>query len=293
MASSNITEIITPLVIVFIMFGLGLTLTLSDFKRVLLHPKSMVIGILLQIIGLPLLGFAFVSILELDPLLSVSIMLLSACPGGAITNLVSFVCRGDAALSVSLTAVNSFITVVTIPLVVTFSLTHFLGGEVAAQINLMRLSMGIVLITIPPITIGMLIKNKIPEFAEKSEKLVRAGTMVFLVLLAVFAGFQERSLILENYKQYTILAVALFFLSATMGFLGGYIARLGQKHILTLAIEVGLHNSGMGIVIAVSLLGNPALSIFSAFYLLMEYVMSGVLMAAVNSPIGKKLVEVE
>ena len=293
MTSSNLTQIITPLAIVFIMFGLGLSLTLNDFKRVWLQPKSMFIGIILQIVGLPILGFTFVSVLGLDPVLSVSVMLLSACPGGAITNLVSFVSKGDAALSVSLTAVNSFVTVVTIPLVVTFSLVHFLGDEAAAQINVLRLSLGIILITIPPIIIGMVIKKKAPGFAEKSEKWVRKVTIIFLVLLATFASYQERQMILENYGKFTLLAVSLCILSVSMGLFGGMAARLNKKHILTLSIEVGLHNSGMGIVIAISLLGIPALSIFSAFYLLIEYLFSGILMATMNSHIGEKIMRIE
>ena len=124
------------------MFGLGLTLTCNDFKGVLLYPKAMLIGITLQIAGLPLLGFVFVSVAGLSPELSLSVMILSACPGGAITNLVSFISKGDVALSVSLTALNSIITVVTIPLVVTFSLLYFSGESAAAQVNVLRFQMG-------------------------------------------------------------------------------------------------------------------------------------------------------
>ncbi len=293
MESLNIIEIITPLAIAFIMLGLGLSLTFEDFRHILQYPKAMFTGIILQIVGLPLLGFIFVSVLELNSELAVSIMLLSACPGGAITNLVSFISKGDAALSVSLTVVNSIITVVTIPLVVTFSLVHFLGTEVAAQVNVLRLSLGIIVITIPPIIIGMLLKWKFSGFAKKSEKFIRNGTMIFLVLLATFTSYQEWQLILDNYMQYTFLGVSLFFLSATMGLFGGILARLRKKHILTLSIEVGMHNSGMGIVIAISLLNNPALSLFSAFYLLLEYVMSGVVMIVMNSHLGRGIMRDE
>lgn len=289
MQATFMTTVITPLAIAFIMFGLGLSLTVEDFKRVWVNPKAMGLGIVLQIIGLPLLGFAFVSALGLNPALAMAIMLLSACPGGAITNLVSYVSRGDAALSVSLTAINSFITVVTIPLVVTYFLGYFLGEQAASQVNVLKLSLGIVVITIPPIIIGMLIKAKFPSFAESSDKYVRFGTIAFLAVLAIFAGYRERQIIVENYGELTMIAVALCLLSALVGGVFSGMVRLPKRHVLTLAIEVGLHNSAMGIVIALSFLEMPALAVFSAFYLLVEYVLSGVLMAVMNSPVGLKL----
>ncbi|MBU2513572.1 hypothetical protein KJ966_19700 [bacterium] len=289
MEASIITSVIAPLTIAFIMFGMGLSLTKHDFKRVWLHPKAISIGIILQIVGLPILGFSFVSVLELEPILAVSVMLLSSCPGGAITNLVSFISKGDAALSVSLTAVNSFITVVTIPVLVTFFLGHFLGKETAAQVNILKLSLGIILITIPPIIFGMITKQKAPELAKKSESWVRKGTIIFLVILASIASYGERQMFLDNYQKFALIAVSLCMLSGLMGTIVGSIARLPRKQILTLAIEVGLPNSGMGIVIALSFLDIKALAVFSAFYLVVEYGLSGILMVTMNSRIGTKI----
>ncbi|MBI9073925.1 MAG: bile acid:sodium symporter family protein [Desulfatibacillum sp.] len=293
METSIITRVITPLAIFFIMFGMGLSLTVADFKRVLTSPKAMSIGVFLQIIGLPVLGFAFASVLNLPPVLAAGVMLLSACPGGAITNLVSFVSKGDAALSVSLTAVNSFITVITIPIVVTFSLGYFMGAEAAAQVNVWNLSLGIVVITIPPIIAGMWTKRKAPGFAARSEKWVRGGTILFLALLAGIASFRERQVIADNYAEFAAIAVALCLLSAFMGMVVSTAARLPRKHVLTLSIEVGLHNSAMGIVIALTFLEMNELAIFSAFYLLVEYIFSGALMAVMNSPIGAKFLRTE
>jgi len=282
MESSILTRVITPLAIAFIMFGMGLSLTLNDFKRVWKQPKAVCTGIVLQIMGLPLLGFSFVVLLDLSPVTATSVMILSACPGGAITNLVTYICRGDTALSVSLTAVNSLITMATIPLIVTLSLAHFMGQEIASQVNLLRLSLGIILITVPPITLGMLTKKKAPNFALKSEQWVKKGTILFLILLASFAIHGEKQMFLDNYKGLLGIAVGLCLMSIFMGASVSRFLRFPGKQILTLAIEVGMHNSAMGIVIAISFLQINSLAVFSAFYLVIEYILSGILMVAMN-----------
>jgi len=293
MEVSMITRIVTPLGIAIIMLGMGLSLTLDDFKRVWVQPKPIFIGIILQIIGLPILGFAFILVLKLDPMLAAAVMLLSACPGGAITNLVSFISKGDAALSVSLTSINSFITVLTIPLVTAFSLNYFLGADIAERVNVTLLSLGIITITIPPIIIGMIIKAKAPALAEKSESWVRKGTIIFILFLAGFACYSDKQIFLDNYRELSLYAVSLALLSLLLGGVAGVITRLPRKQILTLSIEVGLHNSAMAIVIALSFLGMPALAVFSALYLIVEYIFSGLLMTIMNSSIGTRFLGLE
>ena len=284
MEVSLLTRFITPLGIIVIMFGMGLSLTLEDFKRVWVQPKAMIIGIVLQIIGLPILGFAFVSVFRLGPMMAVAVMLLSACPGGAITNLVSFISKGDAALSVSLTSINSFITVFTIPLVTTYALYHFMGAEVARRVDVMFLCFGIIIITVPPIIIGMLTKAKAPNLAQNSEKWVRKGTIVFLLFLVSFGIYSENRMFPDNYLELTFLSVAFCLFSGISGAITGGMARLPWKSVLTLAIEVGLHNSAMAIVIALTFLNMQELSIFAAFYLVVEYIVSGLLILATNLP---------
>ncbi len=289
MESTLLTRVITPLAIACIMFGMGLSLTLNDFKRVWKQPKEICTGVILQIIGLPVLGFVLARCLDLPPVTAASVMILSACPGGAITNLVTYVSKGDAALSVSLTAVNSLITVATIPLVVTASLTHFMGRDIAARVDSLALSLGIVVITIPPIFLGMLVRRTAPDFARRSEPWVKKGTILFLVLLASFAIHKEKQMFLDNYQDLMGLAAGLCLLSLFMGGIVSWILGFARRQVLTLTIEVGLHNSAMGIVIAMGFLQINSLAVFSAFYLVIEYLAAGVVMAAMNSGFGMRL----
>ena len=292
MEISMFTRIVTPLGMAVIMLGMGLSLTLDDFKRVWIQPKPVFIGIFLQIIGLPLLGLAFVAILGPDPLTATAIMILSACPGGAITNLVSFLSKGDAALSVTLTSINSFITVMSIPVVTGLSLVHFLGEEAAREFNIAMVSLGIIAITIPPVILGMVIKRKFPAWAKQSEGWVRKGTIIFILCLAGTACYNEIDIFLNHFRELSAVAAILAFLSLFLGGITGVAFRLPKKQILTLSIEVGLHNSAMAIVIALSFLGMVSLTVFPAFYLIVEYLLSGLIILAMNSPIGSKFVKV-
>lgn len=288
MTPSILTRVITPLAIGFIMFGMGLSLTPDDFRRVWKQQTPVFIGIALQILGLPVLGLAFAALFDLPPVTAASVMILSACPGGAITNLVTYICRGDAALSVSLTALNSLITMATIPVVVTLALGHFLGEEAASRVNAVRLSLGIILITVPPIILGMITRQKFPGFALRSASWVKKGTLLFLVLLAAFAVHGEKQMFMQHYKELLGIALGLCLASMLMGALSGRLFSLPSEQVLTLAIEVGMHNSAMGIVIAISLLEMNSLALFSAFYLVIEYILAGVLMGVTNRPMGMK-----
>ena len=157
--SSAATDIILPLILAFMMATMGMSLTIADFKRVLVYPKAVAVGTVGQLILLPLLGFAVASLFPLSPEMAVGIMLLAACPGGVVSNVLNHLARGNTALSVTLTAVSSVATLVTIPLIVNFGLTQFMteGSEVALPVldSMLRLF----LIILVPVSIGMAITS--------------------------------------------------------------------------------------------------------------------------------------
>src|SRR5690554_6179366 len=127
MEESVLTSVVLPLALFIIMLGVGLSLVVDDFKRVVLYPKAVAIGLVNQLVLLPVVAFGLAHVFQLDPVMAVGLMLIACCPGGVTSNLITFVARGDAALSVTLTAISGVITVVTIPLILIFSMDLFLG----------------------------------------------------------------------------------------------------------------------------------------------------------------------
>ena len=165
MDDSVLTSVLLPIALAIIMLGLGLTLTVADFSRVLRMPRAVLVALGVQVILLPLICFGLVKLFGLAPALAVGMMLLAASPGGTTANLFSHLAGGDVALNVTLTAVNSVLAVITLPIVVNLSLDHFLGdGEIGLQPAKMLQVFAIVLV---PVALGMLLRNKLPGFAER------------------------------------------------------------------------------------------------------------------------------
>ncbi len=165
MEASFLTAVFLPLALFIIMLGMGLGLTGDDFRRVLIEPKAVLIGLTAQLIMLPLVGFLLVGLFPLSPELAVGVIVLSACPGGPTSNLVTYLVQGNVALSITLTAISSLITVFTIPLVVNFAMQSFMGGAVALQLPFLSTVVQIAVITLIPVALGMALHRFLPEFA--------------------------------------------------------------------------------------------------------------------------------
>lgn len=169
MEEGLLTTVGLPLALAFIMIGMGLSLTLDDFKRIVRYPKAVVIGLICQLIVLPIVGFLLISYFEVTGAMAVGVMIIAACPGGATSNLISHLAKGDTALSISLTAVTSLITVITIPLIVNYSIVHF-GEEGSVLLPLGRTIAQIFVITLIPVSVGMMIHRKRPHFALRADR---------------------------------------------------------------------------------------------------------------------------
>ena len=172
MESSILTTVFLPLALFIIMLGMGLGLTLNDFKRVLSEPRAVILGLIAQLIVLPCGGFLLAMIFPLSPELAVGVMILAACPGGPTSNMVTYLVKGNVALSITLTAISSLITVFTIPLVVNLAMQNFMEEAVALQLPFLKTVIQIAVITFVPVTIGMLLHNYVPQVAAKVEKSV-------------------------------------------------------------------------------------------------------------------------
>lgn len=271
MQSSVITELFLPFSLAVIMFGMGLSLRIEDFKRILIYPKAVGIGLLNQLVLLPLIAFGIAKVFQLPPELAVGLMILAVCPGGATSNLITHLAKGDSALSITLTACSSVITVFTIPFLVNYSIAYFIPGGEAKQLEVVGTVVSVLFITLIPVALGMITLAKAPGLAEKWDQPFRKISIVFFVVIVGAAILKER----ENLVQYFIeagpAALALNLSTLALSFAMAKWTGLPFRQGLTIAIESGIQNGTLGITIAATLLVNSVMSIPSAIYSLLMF----------------------
>lgn len=277
MQSSFLSTVLLPLALFIIMFGMGLTLTLQDFRRIWLAPKAVAIGLLAQLLLLPALGFAIAKLLPLSPELAVGVIILAACPGGPTSNLFTFLAGGDVALSITLTAISSLITVFSIPWVVNLGLQVFLDQTSTFALPFGPTVVQIAMIAIIPVALGMLLRRSAPQVAQRTDRSLRWISTAFLA--AVIVGFfaQERQNIVAFFQSVGGVVVLLNLLAMALGVGLATVTRLGYARATTIGIEVGIQNGTLAIAIAASplLLNNPTMAIPAAIYSLVMFVTGG------------------
>ncbi|MFK7981307.1 MAG: bile acid:sodium symporter family protein [Saprospiraceae bacterium] len=278
MQDSVLTLVILPISLFIIMFGMGLSLVIDDFKRIAFYPKATLIGLTNQLIFLPIIAFCLITFLSLSPMVAVGFMLLAACPGGTTSNLITHVSRGDTALSITLTAISSFVSVLTIPLIMSFSLTHFVGAGQTIALPVLKTIIQILVITIIPVSIGMLIRHFFPDFSERMDKPTRIfSSVIFLfILISIIATNTD---IIDQYL-FEFGTVSLLLISTTMGlgFLTAKLFKLNLPQSISISIESGIQNSTLAIVIANSILQRNELSLPAAIYGLLMFLPGGLMM---------------
>src|SRR5918993_5825246 len=263
---SALTTVGLPLALAIIMFGLGLDLTIADFKRVGRAPKAVAVALACQILLLPAICFGLVVLFDLPALLGIGMMLLAASPGGTTANLFSHLFRGDVALNVTLTAVNSVIAVVTLPLVVNLSVEHFDpegAGDVGLQLGKTLQVFAIVLV---PVAIGMVVRRSAPGFADRADKPVRIASAVVLALVICGALLAERDNLADYITDIGPVATLFCVCSLALGYLLPRFAGVDERQSLSSAFEVGIHNSTLAIAVAISVLDSETLAVPPAVY---------------------------
>jgi bile acid:Na+ symporter, BASS family len=271
MENSILTAVFLPLALAFIMLGMGLSLTIKDFKNIFVFPKAVFIGLLNQMILLPIIAFGLILLFDLRGTMAIGLMILACCPGGATSNLISHLSRGDVALSVTLTAITSFITILTIPLIINFSLIHF-GEEGYVTLPVLETIVQIMGVTVVPISIGMLLNYKFPKLSLRSDKPVRIISAVFFALIVIAAILKERANLVDYFIQAGPVTLLLNLATLGLGYLIAKVFLLPKKQQLTIAIESGIQNGTLGIMIAATLLQNSAMTIPVAIYSLIMFV---------------------
>ena len=283
-----VNSVVIPISLFFIMMGMGLSLVVNDFKRVLKFPKAVGIGLTNQLIMLPIIGFLLANIMPLSSEYAVGVMLLVLCPGGTTSNLFTYLAKGDVALSVTMTAIASVITVFTIPVVLSYSLIHFMGAGSEFQLPVVKTMLTLILLTIVPISIGMIIKRFAPKIAEKSQVYVSRFGVVFLAFLVLFLVYVQRDIIVGSFIE--VGPVSLLLNVSTMA-LGYYTSKwfglnLAQRTSVTL--EVGLQNSTLSIFMALTLLSSYPMSVTPAIYTLIMFLTAGILVRVFSAKYNKR-----
>ncbi len=272
---SPLTTIALPVALGIIMLGLGLSLTLGDFTRVLKHPKAVFIALFCQLILLPALCFGLVLLFDLPPVLAVGMMMLAASPGGSTANLYSHLFRGDVALNISLTAVNSVIAVITLPIITNLSIAHFRPFDDQLGLQWSK-ALEVFAIVLLPVILGMLIRKWNAGFAKKMDKPVRIASVLILVIVITGAVAQNWTLLVENFATLALITVLFCLLSLTVGYFVPRIAKVERDQSIAASFEIGIHNATLTIVIAQSVLGSVELSLPAAVYgVLMFFVAFG------------------
>ena len=262
------TDILLPIGLAFIMFAIGLGLTPRDFGRVFRYPRAMLVGLLNQIVFLPLIGLAVLVGYEGRPEFALGIMILAASPGGITSNLLTTLAGGNAALSVSMTAITSLISVVSVPLILGFSQVLFTGSGQSVQMPLGLIMGSILVVTAMPIALGMTVQTSKPAFADWARPKARhLATIVFALIVAhAFVGQMDN--ILNNFTDIGPRLLALNLGTMAMGVLSGLALGLHRSDRIAISLECGLQNAALAIFIAVTVLGNPVLVVPAITYAL-------------------------
>ncbi|MGY6648902.1 bile acid:sodium symporter family protein [Wenyingzhuangia sp. IMCC45574] len=272
-------KVFLPLSLAIIMFGMGMTLVINDFTSVFKHPKAVIIGLINQIVLLPLIAFLLALLFNMDPTMAVGLIILAACPGGPTSNMITQICNGNIALSVSLTAIASFTSIVTINFIASFALQYFGStNNTAIELPVLDTTLQIMTITLIPISLGMLVRNYKTAFAIRMEKPMKiASTSIFVL---IFAGIIATNFNILGDAISKVGHITLLLNLATIG--GGYLVakavKLNYKDAIAIGIEGGIQNGTLAFVITTSILNNTEMAIPTAAYAVWMYVTASILM---------------
>lgn len=275
MQGSLLTNLLLPMALGVIMLGLGLGLSLEDFRRVARYPRAVLVGLGLQVLVLPWVAFALALALRLPPELAVGLMLLAASPGGATANIYSHLARGDVALNITLTAINSVLALLTLPLILNLALAYFLGRGQYVPPPVHKV-IEVALIIVLPVVIGMLVRARFPAFAARTEKPLRLLSVLVLALLVAAAVLQEWRTLLSHFAAVGIACLAFNLVSLGTGYAAPRMLKLPPRQAIAIAMEIGIHNGTLAIFIALNVLDNSTMSVPAAIYSLLMFVTAAV-----------------
>ena len=285
---NQLSTIILAASLFIIMLGMGLSLVADDFKRVLFYPKAVLVGLVNQLVLLPLIGFGIASVFNLRPEIAVGIIILVACPGGPTSNLITHLAKGNTALSVTLTALNSFITILTIPFIVNIGLEQFLDEGQLVRLPIYKTILQTMVIIIIPIVIGMTIRKYAVNFATKMAKPVRIASGVVLTLVIIGIMLAKKEVLVDYIKEVGPASLVLNIITMFVGYRTAKWLKLNDKSAICISIESGIQNATLAISIAVLLLNNQDFAIAPAVYGLLMFFPAGAMIYRANKKLAKQ-----
>ena len=243
-----IFDILLPLSLAFIMFTLGLGLTISNFKNVMTYPKAFMIGIINQMIILPFVAFLIASIFNLPAHLGVGMMILACCPGGVTSNIITRFAKGDVALSISYTAVVSIISVITLPVIVSFSYQYFIGSQ-KETINIIDLGMQMFFITSVPVLLGLFVNSKYKSIADSIRLIADKISIILFIVMVIVALTTNWTLFVNHLEELGLSISALIIIMLFIGFSSARLLNINKSQSITISIESGIQNATVGIAV--------------------------------------------
>ncbi len=283
MTAQPLLTVFLPLALGIIMLGLGLSLTLDDFRRVARQPRAVLVALACQALLLPVLCFALVKAFSLPAPLAIGMLLLAASPGGTSANLYSHLAHGDVALNITLTAVNSVLAVLTLPMIVNLALVYFMGDDQALPLQFGKV-LQVFAIVLVPVVIGMAVRSRCPDFAQSMQKPVKMASALFLLLIVVLAIATDWQTLLEHAPVVGIVALLFNLASLAVGYGVPRALGLPKRQAIAIGMEIGIHNGTLAIAVALSpmLLDNPTMAIPAAIYSIVMFVTAAIFGWAVS-----------
>ncbi|TYP74390.1 bile acid:sodium symporter family protein [Aquimarina intermedia] len=278
-AAELIGKVFLPLSLAIIMLGMGMTLVPADFTRIVKFPKAFLIGLTNQLIFLPIIGFLLAITFDLSPVMAVGVMILATCPGGATSNLITQVCKGNIALSVTLTAFASVVSIFTIPFILSYALAYFDSTtDIAIQLPVLDTIVQIMGITVIPISIGMLIRKYKTNFAKRMEKPMRTASTIIFILVFIAVLGANAAILVDGMKAAGLVTLVLNLVTMGVGYLTAKLFKLKLESVISITIESGIQNGTLAFVIATSILNNIEMGIPIGAYSIWMFITGGILM---------------
>lgn len=271
MPADLLKSLALPLALMVVMFGMGMGLRMEDFRRVFVSPRAKWLGLACQLLMLPALAFGLAHLFRLPGELAVGLMLVAACPGGPTSNVISHLARGDTALSVTLTALSSLVTVFSIPLVVGAASSHFLGATTELTLPFGKTVLQLALVTLLPIALGMALNALRPDVCRRFERAFQVLSLVFLALIILAAVLREEHLA-RQFAMAGPAALALNGLGMSLGMAAAAAFGLSRPQRVTISVEVGIQNGTLALAIALGLMDNPGVAMPAVVYSLLMFV---------------------